>query len=173
MWILKTDVVIIFMLHWSICRQDSLTSSVIPIFAIITTIQGRLKGCLELQLLNIHISWWKSCMEPSANPQTNADASNTLTKHFFIITNTCTPAYLCKYQISQSRGSSAGHKIMTIQVRSFSKCLQQTLEWGQKYDLSDFGLIVGARQFQYLKLLISWDFQAQQSLQFTQNGAIS
>ena len=42
----------------------------------------------------------------------------TLTRHF--MRNTCTPAYTCNHQISQSCGTSVMHNIMQIQVRSFS-----------------------------------------------------
>ncbi len=45
---------------------------------------------------------------------------------------------------------------------------------GKKWDLSDFerGMVVGARRLVWVfqKLLIYWDFHAQPSLGFTENG---
>ena len=51
-----------------------------------------------------------------------------------------------------------------------------TVKMRRKCDLSDFdrGMIVGARQGGLSiseKLLISWDFHTQQSVDFTQSGA--
>lgn len=113
-------------------------------------------------------------MEPSANPEVIVNTSNALST--FLLSQTPVHLIICANIKSANHLLAATQSFRCRYKSGASVYVQQTSEWGQKYDLSDFdcGLIVGSRWLvSIFKPLNSCDFHAQQSLEYTQNGAIS